>query len=219
MTLVNSSFDGRAYGGWRRSILIALSAKNKLGFIDGTCKSPPSDSPDFNLWNMSNDMVTSWLLNSLSREIAASVLYSKSAQELWTALEDRFGQSNGAKLYHLQKELSDLVQGSSDVAGYFTRIKGLWDELDALTTTIQCSCACTCGGKAKMVKSFQDERLIQFLMGLNDGYAAVKSNILTMSPLPNVNHAYSLLIQDEKQREVYVNSQFPADSSSFQVAN
>lgn len=101
MTLVNSSFDGRAYGGWRRSILIALSAKNKLGFIDGTCKSPPSDSPDFNLWNMSNDMVTSWLLNSLSREIAASVLYSKSAQELWTALEDRFGQSNGAKLYHI----------------------------------------------------------------------------------------------------------------------
>lgn len=46
-------------------------------------------------------MVTSWLLNSLSREIVASVLYSKTAENLWTDLEDRFDQSNGAKLYQL----------------------------------------------------------------------------------------------------------------------
>ncbi|XP_060191013.1 uncharacterized protein LOC132620365 [Lycium barbarum] len=66
-----------------------------------------------------------------------------------------------------------------------------------------------------MLKSHQDERLIQFLMGLNDTYGPVRSNILMISPLPNVNLAYSLLIQDEKQREIYVNSQFPGDSSSY----
>ncbi|XP_060181947.1 uncharacterized protein LOC132611543 [Lycium barbarum] len=218
MTLVNSSFDGKGFGGWRRSILIALSAKNKLGFINGVIKSPSDTSADFNLWNRRNDMVTSWLLNSLSKEIASSVIYSKSAEELWTALEDRFGQPNGAKLYHLQKELNDLVQGSNNIAGYFTKIKCLWDELDALTISVQCSCTCTCRGKEKVIKSFQDERLIQFLMGLNDAYTGVKSNILMMSPLPNVNVAYSLLVQDEKQREVYVSSQFPVETSSFLAA-
>ncbi|XP_055806957.1 uncharacterized protein LOC129875721 [Solanum dulcamara] len=126
-----------------------------------------------------------------------------------------FGQSNGAQLYHLQKGLTDLMQGTTDVAGYFTRIKRIWDELDALSSGEICSCNCTCGGKKKVVKSKQDERLIQFLMGLNDVYAAVRSNILMMSPLPNVNHAYFLLIQDEKQREAYVNPNFPGDTSSF----
>lgn len=29
-------------------------------------------------------------------------------------------------------------------------------------------------------------------MGLNDSYAVVRSNILMMSPLPNLNHAYSM---------------------------
>nr|XP_009763850.1 PREDICTED: uncharacterized protein LOC104215692 [Nicotiana sylvestris] len=183
MTLVSSVFDGRGYGGWRRSLLIALSAKNKLGFIDGSCSAPASDSTSFNLWTRCNDMVTSWLLNSLSKEIVVSVLYSKSAQALWTDLEDRFVQSNEAKLYHLQKEISDLMQGSSDIV--------------------------------KLVKSLQDERLIQFFMGLNDTYSPVRSNILMMSPLPNINIAYSLLVQDERQREVYVNPQFPGDSSSF----
>ncbi|KAH0650685.1 hypothetical protein KY284_030597 [Solanum tuberosum] len=214
MTLVNTNFDGHGFAGWKRAFLIALSAKNKLGFINETCRAPSATSTHLPLWNRCNDMVTSWILNSLSKEIAASVLYSKTAESLWTDLEDRFGQSNGARLYHLQKEISDLVQGTSDIAGYFTKLKLLWDELDALHTPVTCACDCSCGGKVKMVNSLQDERLIQFLMGLNDTYGSVRSNILMISPLPNVNLAYSLLIQDEKQREVYVNPQFSADSSS-----
>lgn len=65
MNLVNSSFNGKGYGGWRRSVLIALSAKNKVGFIDGAHKEPARDSTDFKLWSRCNDMVLSWLLNSL----------------------------------------------------------------------------------------------------------------------------------------------------------
>ncbi|XP_055825231.1 uncharacterized protein LOC129893840 [Solanum dulcamara] len=215
MNLVNFVFDGTGFAAWRRSIIISLSAKNKMSFIDGSAEIPSADTPEFKFWTRCNNMVISWLLNSLSKEIAGSVIYSKSAKNLWTDLHDRFGQSNGAQLYHLQKGLTDLMQGTTDVAGYFTRIKRIWDELDALSSGEICSCNCTCGVKKKVVKSKQDERLIQFLMGLNDVYTAVRSNILMMSPLPNVNHAYSLLIQDEKQREAYVNPNFPGDTSSF----
>lgn len=149
-------------------------------------------------------MVISWLLNSLSKQIAESVLYYKTAKEIWKELEDRFGQSNGALLYQLQKELSDTVQGSSDIAGYYTKVKRIWDELDSLDTCVHCSCDCSCGGKSRSLKSHQDGRLIQFLMGLNEAYSGVKSNILMASPLPSINHAYSLLIQYEKQREIHM---------------
>lgn len=159
-------------------------------------------------------MVISWLLNSLSKEIVESAIYSKTAKDLWTELEDRFGQCNGAQLYQLQKELSDLTQGSSDVAGYYTKVKKIWDELDTLNTCVHCSCTCSCGGKAKSLKSYQDGRLIQFLMGLYEAYSSVKSNILMMSPLPTVNQAYSLLIQNGKQREIHV-TQHPGESAFF----
>nr|XP_016490950.1 PREDICTED: uncharacterized protein LOC107810665 [Nicotiana tabacum] len=100
---------------------------------------PPSpDSPDFKLWSICNDMVLSWLLNSLSKEIVGSIIYSRTTR-------DRFGQSNGVKLFHLQKDLNDLVQGSNDIAGYFTKVKRLWDELDTLNVNISCECDCTCG--------------------------------------------------------------------------
>ncbi|KAH0735261.1 hypothetical protein KY285_010968 [Solanum tuberosum] len=219
MNLVNNIFDGRGYQGWRRSLLIALSAKNKLGFINGNCPEPPATANDFSSWHKCNDMVTSWLLNSLSKDIAHSVIYSRTAKDLWTDLEQRFGQSNGAKLYHLQKELTELMQGSTDIAGYFTKLKRLWDELDSLNSHVGCKCVCICEGKHKMTKFVEDQRLIQFLMGLNDVYAQARGNILMLNPLPGINQAYSLLLQDENQREVYTGPQFPPNNSSFMTGN
>ncbi|XP_070026534.1 uncharacterized protein [Nicotiana sylvestris] len=130
-----------------------------------------------------------------------------------------FGQPNGAKLHHLQKELADLVQGSTDIASYFTKMKLLWDELDTLNTDMYCSCNCECGSKKKMQQFKEDERIIQFLMGLNETYEHARSNILMIKPLPSVNQAYSLLMQDENQREIHVNPHFPTDGSSFLVRN
>ena len=43
---------------------------------------------------------------------------------------------------------------------------------------------------------------MQLLMGLNGSYKMVRSNILMMTPLPNVRQAYSLLVHEEMQRQV-----------------
>ncbi|KAH0681315.1 hypothetical protein KY284_022400 [Solanum tuberosum] len=204
MIPVSTIFDGKGYGGWRRGILIALSAKNKVGFIDGSIIPPSIPSESHRYWSRCNNMVISWLLNSLSKEIAESVLYSKTTKHIWEELEEKFGQSNGPLLYQLQKEISELAQGNLDIATYYTKLKRLWDELDSLDICQACTCDCSCGGKAKTHKSEQDGRLIQFLIGLNEAYSRPRSNLLLLSPLPSVNYAYSLLIRDEKQREVQI---------------
>ncbi|XP_075074719.1 uncharacterized protein LOC142162284 [Nicotiana tabacum] len=187
MTLVNTVFDGIGYPGWRRSILLSLSAKKKLGFINGACQSPDLKSPEHEQWSCVNDIVISSILNALSKILQT-------------------------------KELIGLVQGNNDIAAYFTKIKRLWDELDALNVIICCSCVCVCEGKAKLTKSLEDQRLIQFLMGINDIYAQARGNILMMNPLPSIDVAYSLLLQDENQREVYANAHFNSESVSFMAA-
>ncbi|XP_070012076.1 uncharacterized protein [Nicotiana sylvestris] len=106
--LVLVSFDGIGYRSRRRSVLRALSVKNKLGFIIGDTEKPLVTSPLFRQWEMCDDMVTSWILNSLSRDIANSVEYVNNSVELWKELHDRYDQTNGAKLYQIQKEINDL---------------------------------------------------------------------------------------------------------------
>lgn len=56
------------------------------------------------------------------------------------------------------------------------------------------ACTYDSGGKVKLQKALQDERLIQFFIGLNNSYGPVKSNILMISPLPSVNQAYAHLM-------------------------
>lgn len=56
-------------------------------------------------------------------------------------------------------------------------------------------------------------------MGINGAYAQARGNILMMNPLPTINHAYSLLLQDENQRKVYVNSTFSTESVALMEKN
>ena len=84
MILVSKPLNGDNYGTWCRSMRISLSAKNKLGFVDGTVKKPSkkTDPDEFSLWQRCNDMILSWILNSLDQDIADSVIYSDTQSKL-----------------------------------------------------------------------------------------------------------------------------------------
>ena len=54
-------------------------------------------------------------------------------------------------------------------------------------------------------------------MGLNDLYSQIKGQILLMDPLPSINKVYSLLIQEERQRNVGNNSNVHIESIALVV--
>ena len=69
-------------------------------------------------------------------------------RQLGKCVEERFGQINGAKLYQVKKKICNVNQGTNDIATYFTKVKGLWDELDDLDEIL----ICTCNSAEKMLK-------------------------------------------------------------------
>ncbi|KAF5477409.1 hypothetical protein F2P56_004049 [Juglans regia] len=68
------TFDN--YPTWSRAMRHALRAKNKVGFVMGDipCPSNPDD-PLLEPWERCNDMVASWLQNSISASIKSSVVF------------------------------------------------------------------------------------------------------------------------------------------------
>ncbi|XP_059596413.1 uncharacterized protein LOC132254553 [Vitis vinifera] len=129
LNLVLNLLTGPNYHTWRRAMLMALTAKNKVGFVDGTISRPMSHDLIYGAWNRCNSMISSWIINAVSREIADSLLYLDSACDIWKDLNDRFNQGNGPRIFQIKKQLSALNQGSLDVNSYFTKLKILWDEL------------------------------------------------------------------------------------------
>ncbi|XP_070016977.1 uncharacterized protein [Nicotiana sylvestris] len=99
--LVSTISDGSGYRSWRRGVLRALSVKNKVGFIKEKCRKPEHHDPNYDQWERCDDMVTSWIINFILKNLADSLQYVNDAQELWKELENRYDQTNGAKLYQL----------------------------------------------------------------------------------------------------------------------
>ncbi|XP_074266306.1 uncharacterized protein LOC141588779 [Silene latifolia] len=112
--LVAKIFEGIGYGSWR------------------SIPQPSSTSATANKWQRCNDIVFSWILNSVSPEIADSILYSGTAEIAWSELEERFGQSNGAQLYSVQKKLTEFSQGSDSISTYFTKVKSVRDDIEGM---------------------------------------------------------------------------------------
>lgn len=140
MQLVSTPLIDSNYLTWSRSMVIALKAKDKLAFINGKCEMPDSRSEDYDKWQRVDNMVTSWLLNSISKDIVDAFLYVCSARELWEEIKGRFGESNGPLLYQLKREISSFTQADMTVIVYFTKLKKLWDELTCLKSLPVCTC-------------------------------------------------------------------------------
>ncbi|XP_022891973.1 uncharacterized protein LOC111406837 [Olea europaea var. sylvestris] len=198
LILVSKVLEPHNYGQWSRAMRIRLSAKNKIGFIDGSIEMSSPTYKTFHSWQCCNDMVLSWILNSVSPDIASSVIYMDSASAVWKDLYDRFSLGNESRIYQIQQEIVEHQQNLDSISVYFNKKKALWDEL----AFYQEPFTCTCGGLKKVNERMENERLMQFLMGLNETYATIRGTILMISPLPDTRKAFSITLQHEWQLDI-----------------
>ncbi|GJR00410.1 retrovirus-related pol polyprotein from transposon TNT 1-94 [Tanacetum coccineum] len=65
-----------------------------MGFIRGTVPRSPEDPSLQEQWDTCNNLVISWLMNSVSESIAKSIMFIGTAYVIWLQLETRFALSS-----------------------------------------------------------------------------------------------------------------------------
>ncbi|GJS36968.1 probable calcium-binding protein CML46 [Tanacetum coccineum] len=113
-------------------------------------------------WVTCNNIVISWLMSSVSKSIAKSIMFVRTALAIWNQLQTRFALSNGSHKYKLNKQCYDIIQL----------------------------------GRPK-----EEQRLFQFLNGLDENYASQRSQMLLMSPLPSEKVGYPAWHYKSKQSQ------------------
>ncbi|XP_071729287.1 uncharacterized protein [Rutidosis leptorrhynchoides] len=207
------------YSSWRRLMMIALNAKNKLKLINGEFTEPEANSGTRALWERNNDMIISWILNTMTDQIGNSLNFVNTAKDLWDELHEHYAQSDGHRIYQLTHDIAQLKQMNCTIETYYHKLKGYWDEIDALEAPYVCTCLCNCENGKLNGESDQRKRLMQFLMGLDKCYSNVRGQILLMQPLPTVAKAYGMIRQEEKQRETTVTNTPMTAALSLQSYN
>ncbi|XP_023887752.2 uncharacterized protein LOC111999870 [Quercus suber] len=123
-------------------------------------------------------------------------MYCEIAREMWIELQNVFSQGNGPKIYNLQTEISQIRQNQMSVTEFYTKFKRLWDQLLNYEPMPECSC----GAMKTLNNSHSKAYVMRFLMGLNDSFDTVRSQILMMDPFPSMSKVYSLISQEESHK-------------------
>ena len=98
--LVSQSLIGAEnFNTWYRSMVVALKAKNKLGFVTSSVVEPIVSDNLYDKWVRCDSMIISWIINSVSKEIASSVIYGNTSKEVWNDLKERYSQKNGPRIF------------------------------------------------------------------------------------------------------------------------
>ncbi|XP_074318139.1 uncharacterized protein LOC141654929 [Silene latifolia] len=206
LKLSETVFDGSNFRQWQREIIQALLSKNKIGFISGECMLPEKTDKRYNAWIRCDIFVSRWIKNSMIKTLQDNFQYTQSSKHLWSELVERFGQLNVLELYELKKELANVKQENASLVDYYSKIKGLWENIDHMDPVPQCICGvmtkCTCNMLKRLVERETQSKLIQLLMGLHAGYEQVQSSLLSMEPLPPINKALGILQKIERQKSI-----------------
>lgn len=211
-TIVSEVLDGSNFSSWKIAMFVALDAKNKIAFVDGTLPRPPEFDPSFRVWSRCNSMVKSWILNSVTKQIYKSILRFNDATEIWKDLDTRFHITNLPRSYQLTQQIWSLQQGNMSLSDYYTTLKTLWDDLDGASCVNTCrNCKC-CSATASVN---EHSKIVKFLAGLNDFYSTIRSQIIMKKTIPDLAEIYNLLDQDHSQRNIVTN---PTNASAFNVS-
>ncbi|KAG7551468.1 Retrotransposon Copia-like N-terminal [Arabidopsis thaliana x Arabidopsis arenosa] len=204
LMLVSDRLTGAGdFGSWHQSMIMALNGRNKLCFVDGSLPKPDDGHRDAAAWSRVNDVVRSWLMNSVSKTIGQSILYVKTAHGIWQKLLKIYKQNNVPRLYRIEQKLAGLRQGSLDVNTFYTKLVTIWEEVKSAQDFPICQCGgCDCELDRKWMDLFERNFVIKFLFGLNDSYEHIRESIVMLDPLPDLEKTLNMVIQHEHQQEI-----------------
>ncbi|XP_071906222.1 uncharacterized protein [Coffea arabica] len=198
--ITQTQFKGPNYEEWAKAMRISLRAKKKQGFIDGTIKEPNQNSDEIDDWWTVNSMIVSWISNTIEPGLRSTISYKETAKELWDDIQQRFSVRNGVRVHQLKTEVANCKQNGDSIMAYYGRLKKLWDDLNDYDPMPTCSCnGCKCNFVTRLQQRQEEERVHQFLMGLDESsYSNVRSNIIASDPLPNLHRVYSQVTEQEQ---------------------
>ncbi|GJT37651.1 putative RNA-directed DNA polymerase [Tanacetum coccineum] len=188
------------YRVWAAAMKLAISTRNKTGFLYGTCLkfAYTSSASLSNQSNRCNSIVLSWLLNSVSEDLFLGQIFFDNASDVWAELKETYDKLDGYIILSLLQKIHNFKQGELTVSGYYHRLNSLWREFDIMTKLPKCSCA----ARDDVSKHHQLMRLMQFLMGLNDVYQPIRSSLLSRETLPDVKEAFAIISREESHRGI-----------------
>ena len=125
-----------------------------------------------------------------------------------------FKVRDATPMYELKIRIHNTKQGILFVTEYYNVIRSLWLELDQYQNLRM-----KCSVDATMHQEFiEQERVYDFLAGLNVELDQVQVQILGKEPLPSLNKAFAIIRGEKERRNIMLEKGNSMDGSSLAIS-
>lgn len=190
------------YDEWACGIKTALSSRKKFGFLDGSIKKPEEDSTDLEDWWTIQALLVSWIKMTIEPTLRSTISHREVAQDLWEHLKRRFSVLSGPRIQQIKAELAGCKQKGLTIEAYFGKLNRIWDSMASYRPLRVCKCgSCTCDLGEIQETDREEDKVHQFLYGLDDAYyRTVRSSLVSRTPLQSMEEVYNVVRQEEDMR-------------------
>ncbi|XP_070677950.1 uncharacterized protein [Malus domestica] len=164
--------DGSNYSSWSQSVRIYITGRGKWSYVSGTKMAPAEADALYAIWEEENAMD------------AVNQTYSI--------------EKDASKLYELRRQALATRQNGEPLSAYYGKLQQTWQEIDFLRPG-KLKCA---DDIATRETEISEERLYDFLAGLDPHLDHVRSQVLTQTTLPYVRVAYALLNAEASRQTI-----------------
>ena len=151
---------------------------------------PKPGDPCFEVWDEEDSIIMAWLWNSMTPKISDTCMFLATAKDIWDAIQQTYSKARDAtQVYEVKVKTIVAKQGSKTVTEYANQLKTLWQELGhyRMIKTI-------CPEDAVVLKDFvEQDRVYDFLVGLNPEFNQVRIQILGKQEVPCFNEVVALI--------------------------
>ncbi|KAK8951385.1 hypothetical protein KSP39_PZI003284 [Platanthera zijinensis] len=167
---------------WKTQVLPVLRSLGLVGFIDGSATRPDPDdlSPNAVQWHRLDQMVLTWLTNSLSEAALTQIGTCATSAEVWHSLEVLYGTLARSRILQLKSELQSMTKGALSMADYVQRVKSIAQNLASAGKPID-----------------EDDLVMWLLRGLGSEFDPIVAAINLSRDSPTVDEVTALLFDFE----------------------
>ena len=139
-------------------------------------------------------------------------MFLPTAKDVGDAIRETYSDvKNASQIFEIKTRLWQIKQGDREVTEYNTEMLGLWQDLD-LSCEEESECT---RDSVRFKKKMENERVFEFLTGLNRKLDDVRSRVLSCRPLPSIREVFSEVRQEESRRRVMLDLSFGLEASTL----
>lgn len=89
--------------------MILVCGKGKEDYLTNVAVQQQKDSPAYRTWKVENNLMMSWLLNSMANKTGESLMNYKTSKEIWEAAHDTYwNKDNTFAVFEIKGILGNL---------------------------------------------------------------------------------------------------------------